>query len=341
MMAVVPEQPVAEAINASQSSTPPLRRVRLWRFSGPRFWPAWLLLLWMRLTAALPWRTAIKLHKFLGRALPLLMRSRRRVVRRNLELCFPALGAREIQMLARRHFENLGACLAEMSMTWFGSGKDLTRLFQVEGIEHVQAALARNKGVMLFSGHFTPIEICVPVIKALVPFCAFMFRPRHNALLNEMQLRGRQRAAHLSFANSDVRAMLRALRQNAVVWYAPDQAHRGSSGQLLTFFGEPAMTNTATSKLARLSGAAVIPFFFCRREDDSGYVLRFHAPLTDFPSTDPIHDTSRLVAVLEGFVRECPEQYFWIHRKFKGRPAHLLDVYERPSDPVLGLDELL
>ena len=95
-------------------------------------------------------------------------------------------------------------------------------------------------------------------------------------------------------------------------------------------YGEPAMTNTAIGRLARLSGACVLPFSYRRRADDSGYVLCFHPPLDGFPSGDEAEDTRRLVAFLEEAIRSCPEQYLWIHKKFKGRPAPLPDVYAQP-----------
>jgi KDO2-lipid IV(A) lauroyltransferase len=286
--------------------------------------------LWLRFTAALPWRVAIQLHKCLGSTAGTLLTSRRRIVRRNLEICFPHLDPQQIEVLMKRQFENVGAFIAEMAIAWFGAVHRRAHLFRIEGVEHLQAALTRGKGVLLFSGHFTTLEICVPVIKSLVPCYAFMFRARSNPLLTAIQSRGRCRTAHVALANNDVRAVLRLLSENAVVWYAPDQA-RIDSGELLPFFGEPAMTSTATSRLARVSGAAVIPLFFRRLPDDSGYVLRFHAPLDDLPSTDAAHDTARLIAVLEDFVRECPEQYFWTHRKFKNRPVDLPDAYDRMS----------
>ena len=163
------------------------------------------------------------------------------------------------------------------------------------------------------------------MIKSLVPLYAFMFRGRSNALLNEIQRRGRLRTAHVQLANDDVRSLLRILGRNATVWYAPDQADT-RSGELLPFFGEPSMTSTATTRLARISGAAIIPLFSYRLPDDSGYVLRFCRPLDDLPSTDVVRDTARLTSVLEDFVRECPDQYFWTHRKFKGRLG-LRDAY--------------
>jgi Kdo2-lipid IVA lauroyltransferase/acyltransferase len=280
----------------------------------------------MRFSAALPWRTAIKLHKRLGRIAGALAGRRRGIVRRNVEICFPSLAEREREALVARQFENVGAMLAELAVIWFGSIDALRHRFRIEGVEHLDAALARGKGVILFSGHFTPLEICAPAVRQMVPLYAVMFRRRSNPLLDEIQRRGRVRTADVAVPNNNIRAVLRALARNATLWYAPDQA-RIDTGELLPFFGEPCMVSTAASRLARLSGAAIIPFFYCRTDDDSGYVLRFHAPLQGLPSADATHDTLRLMAVLEDFVRQCPDQYHWMHRKFKDRRGDLRDAY--------------
>jgi KDO2-lipid IV(A) lauroyltransferase len=306
-------------------------RISLARYWHPRYWPTWIFVLWLMFTAKLPWRAAIKLHKRIGRAAGVLLRRRRRIVCRNLEICFPHLPKRDVEALTERHFESVGAFLAEMAIAWFGSVDRLSHLFRIEGEEHLRAALARGKGVILFSGHFTTLEICGPAIRRLVPFYAFMFRARSNPLLTELQRRGRRRVADVLLPNDDVRAMLRVLAaKNATVWYASDQA-RIDTGELTLFFGEPCMMSTAASRLARVSGAAIVPFFFRRADDDSGYLLRFQAPLQGVPSADASADTARLTAVLEDFVRECPDQYFWTHRKFKGRPVELPDAYRRPT----------
>lgn len=316
-------------VNSSTAESPaatdpqPITLTHYWRL---RYWPTWVFLFWLRFTAALPWRIAVKLHKVLGRVAGALLSRRRRIIRRNLEICFPELDARELGTLTKRVFENVGAFFAEIAAAWFRA--DFIKLFRIEGVEHLRTALSRGKGVLLYSGHFTPLEICVPAVKTLVPFFAFMFRERSNALLNAIQTRGRLRTAHVSLINNDIRAVLRLLKQNAVVWYAPDEA-RIDSGTLLPFFGEPAMTSTATSRLARLSGAAIVPLFYCRLPDDSGYLLRFQAPLDNLPSDDETEDTLRLVRVLEGFVRECPGQYLWTQRRFKDRPDGLPDAYGR------------
>ena len=216
--------------------------VPLRRFWGPRYWATWVFVAWLRLTAVLPWRWAVKLHKHLGRVSARLQRRRHAIVRRNLETCFPHLTAPQVESLCAQHFENVGAFFAEVAISWFGDLRQFAGCVRIEGREHLDAAVARGKGVLLFSGHFTTLEICVPMVKDLVPLYAFMFRRRSNPLLNEMQRRCRRRAAHASVGSDDVRSLLRMLRRNATVWYAPDQA-RVDTGVLLPFFGEPAMTS--------------------------------------------------------------------------------------------------
>jgi lipid A ethanolaminephosphotransferase len=298
------------------------------RFLGPRYWLTWLFVGWLKLTAALPWRAAVALHRSLGRAAWHLLPGRRLVVIRNLEICFPELDTVARLALARRSFENVAISVAEVAIAWFG--RHLPPVL-IEGRERLEAALAKGNGVILFSGHFTTLELTAKFVKPLTPKFAFMFRARSNPLLDAMQARGRLRTAHLSFNNADSRAMLRALRDNAVVWYAPDQAHTGAGAELLPFFGEPAMTNTATTRLARVSGAVVLPFQFRRLDDNSGYVVRFEPPVADVPSDDATADTRRLTEILETFVRACPEQYLWTHRRFRGRGSNLPNVYARRS----------
>jgi lipid A ethanolaminephosphotransferase len=298
-------------------------------FLAPRYWGTWLFVGWLRFAAALPWQATIAIHRWIGRAAWLLLPARRLVVIRNLEICFPELDAQERLALARRSFENAAASIGEVGIAWFGRRLPPVR---VEGREHLDAALAKGNGVILLSGHFTTLELTGHFVKPLTPRFAFMFRSRGNALLDAVQARGRGRMTDLSFSNSDTRAMLRALRDNATVWYAPDQVHTGAGAELLPFFGEPAMTNTATARLARASGAAVLPFQFRRLDDGSGYLVRFEPPVAGVPSGDATADTMKLTSVLEGFVRSCPEQYLWTHRRFKGRGSRFPDAYARRSD---------
>lgn len=322
--------------NASRAAAPAAddgepERIPLYRFLGPRHWGVWLLVAWMRLAAALPWRWSVLLHKALGRLLMPFLRSQLRTVTRNIEACFPALSASEVHDLVGRHFASLGVFIAETAFAWFCPPGRIEKLFNIIGREHLDAALAQGKGVILYGAHFTTLELCGRQVKGLVPLFAFMYRNRSSELLNEVQKRGRCRTAHTSFARDNVRAMMRSLRSNAVVWYAADQVCLDKYGELVPFFGLPAMTNTATSRIARVSGAAVVPFSFRRLDDDSGYELEFGAALTEFPSASAFDDTVRLMKHLEGFIRRAPDQYLWIHRRFSGRPQPLPNIYARRS----------
>src|SRR5690606_13824746 len=204
-----------------------------------------LLLSWLRFAAMLPARWTLALHKAIGRAAGSCLAPRARTARRNLELCFPELEAAEVDALLRRHYEALGACVGETALAWFASPERLRSMLQVEGIDHLQQALARGNGVLLYTGHFTPLEITGPLLAAVTPQFAFMFSHRKNALLDEIQARRRARSTEEAFASGNVRALLRNLRRNAVIWYAADQYFRGRNAQPVCFFHEAAMTNTA------------------------------------------------------------------------------------------------
>lgn len=306
--------------------------VPLRRFAGVGYCGTWALWVWMRLIAALPLSASLAIHRGLGRALFHLSKRRRQIVYRNLEICFPELEDQARWTLARRAFESLGASFAESSSAWFAPYRLRRDRYRIVGLEHVLRALEHGKGVILYTGHFTPLEICGRPLKALIPRFACMFSRRSNKLLEQIQLRGRMRIAHELIPSDNIRLLLKCLRGNAAVWYAPDQADV-ANGELLPFFDEPAMTSTATARIARISGATVIPFSYRRLPGELRYELVFHAPPADLPSGDCVADTRQLVHELEQFIRQSPEQYLWMHRRFKGRPAGFGDPYAAPAAP--------
>jgi KDO2-lipid IV(A) lauroyltransferase len=155
---------------------------------------------------------------------------------------------------------------------------------------------------------------------------AGMYREHDDAAFEWAIKRARLRYADAMFTKDELRASVRYLRAGGTLWYAPDQDMRGKDAVFAPFFGVPAATITATHHLARLSGAAVIPFFH-RRLDGGGYAIRLEAPLADFPSADAAADTSRVNACIERMVREAPSQYLWMHKRFKTRPPGEADVY--------------
>jgi Kdo2-lipid IVA lauroyltransferase/acyltransferase len=296
------------------------------RFWKPRHWPAWGLWLWMRLNAALPLRIALAIHRPIGKALYRLAPKIRRLVHRNLEICFPDLDSAAVERLAKRQFEALAMSIAECAAAWLG--RDVPGRFEIIGVEHLNAAVANGKGALLYTGHFTPLDICGAAFEGLAPLYAAMISHRSSPVLDELQRRGRARHSHELIPSDSVRSLLKFLKRNGVVWYAPDLAYR--EGELMPFFGEPAMTNIATSKIARMSGATVLPYQYRRIEGSARYQIRIYPPLDAFPSDDPVADTRRLTTFLEQFIRDAPEQYQWIHKRFKWRPVALPDLYAKP-----------
>jgi KDO2-lipid IV(A) lauroyltransferase len=300
------------------------------KFAMLRYAVVWLGYAWMRLVVRLPFGAQGALGRALGRGAFALLPARRRIASRNLEACLPHLPAAERERILARHFEALGLSLVEMAMGWFGDPEAVRNRVRIDGAEHLAAALAKNRGVILFSAHFTTFEFYWPALKPLCPKLCGMYKDQRNPVMNRIMNEGRGRYFDVLFAKDNVREMLRCLRANAVVWYASDQSYGGKGSVLLPFFGVPAMTNTAIGRIARMSGAAVLPYFF-RRIDDDHYVANIGAPLEGIPSGDEVADMGRLTRLLEDYIRLCPEQYWWIHQRFKGRPAPLPDLYAVPA----------
>ncbi len=302
---------------------------RFWdaKFAWARYAIGWIAYGGMAIMVRLPFTWQLRFGRALGRAAYALLRSRRRVARRNIEVCLSELSPNERERILKEHFEALGMSLVEMTMGWLGDADIARRLVQIEGTEHLHAALKKGRGVILWSGHFTTFELFWPALRELRPnnLCG-MYKWQRNPVLNKLMYEGRGRYFDQMFAKDNIRQMLRSLRSNAVAWYMTDQSYAGKSSALIPFFDEPAMTNTAISRIARSSGAIVLGTL-CRRLADGTYLMTIHPPLADFPSDDQIADTRALTKLLESFIRQCPEQYWWIHKRFKGRPAPLPDLY--------------
>lgn len=297
------------------------------KFAGPRYWPTWALLGFMKLAAKLPRRWQLRTGRFVGALFKRLKRREHRVAQRNLELCFKGLSAAERSELLDRHFEAVGMSFVEMGIGWFTPIERLLERVEIHGREHLEQALARG-GALLVSAHFTTLEVGVAVLEVLAPHVSCMYRPQRNAMMDVMIRRGRHRFAEEQIPRDNVRALLRKLRDNRVVIYMPDQTYLGNQSELVPFFGEPAVTNTATSKIAAISGAAVLPYFF-RRLPDGDYRVDIGPALDGFPSESATRDAERLFGLLEDYIRLAPEQYLWLYKKFKGRPAPYPDVYAR------------
>lgn len=287
------------------------------RCLAPRYWPTWILYAVLRIIVYLPYGVQRMLGSALGTLVRLLSERRRHIARLNIARCLPQLAPWEQQRLLKAHFRALGFSFLETADAYWMPRRRLQAMVEVTGIENLQAALALHRGVLLLTAHFTTLEIGGAFIRFELPRLRCVYRPNSNPLLDHLIKRGRERVAELAIPRHHVREILKSLKDDIPVWYAPDQGYRGAQSAMISFFGYPAPTTTSTSRLARASGAPVLPFFAERLPGHSRYRLWIEPMLADFPTDDPVADTERLHRVLEQQILRAPEQYLWSHDRFK------------------------
>ena len=293
----------------------------------PRYWPAWSSLLGLRLLALMPYRLLLKVGRLIGRVLYHASPDRREIARVNLRLCFPQIDGAAREQLLRANFESLGIAVCETAMAFFWGDRRLAPLAHVEGLEYLQSALARGKGVILLTCHMTHLEVSGHLL-ALQDKISLMYRLHKNPLMDQAIRESRAARAHDTVERNDVRAMIRELKRGHAVWYAPDQNYGGTTQVVFVpFFGVPALTVTTTARLAQMTGAAVVPFFPVRLTDGSGYRIRILPALQGFPAGDDLADAALINRLVEDAVTGAPDQYLWVHRRFKTTPQGRSNLY--------------
>ncbi|HVC18141.1 MAG TPA: LpxL/LpxP family Kdo(2)-lipid IV(A) lauroyl/palmitoleoyl acyltransferase [Rhodanobacter sp.] len=294
---------------------------------APRHWPAWLGVGVIWLIAHLRYRALLWLGRRLGALVQRIPSARRRIAEANIALCFPELDAAARASLVERNLRDIGLMLVEFALGWMGSDRSIARMpTRIDGLQHLEAARAQGKGVLLVGGHFSHLELCARLVSQRIRI-AGMYRKMDSTVFEWAVLRARLHYAEAMFDKDDIRGTVKYLRGGGTLWYAPDQDMRSKDSVFVPFFGVPAATITATHHLARMSGAVVIPFAHRRLPDGQGYALHLGAPLEAFPDTDVLKDTARINACIEQMVREAPEQYLWVHKRFKTRPPGTPEVY--------------
>lgn len=301
--------------------------VPLYRFWQLRYWPLWAGLGILRLLVMLPFGFQWLLGRLLGRLLFMAVPKRRRIAAANLKLCFPELDESGQNRLLHAHAESIGFSVFEVGFALWSSQARIDRLVTLEGLDNISKPLERGHGVIVLSGHFPAAELVGRAIKKHIPPPGAMYRPLKNQLVDQLLRRARGKSIDPLIPKDDVRQMIRLLRKGFPVWYASDQSYDRINAELVPFFGEPAMTNASLTSIARMSKARIVPFYQRRLADGSGYRGVFLPALENFPTDDPKADAERVNALLADWIRKAPEQYYWIHRRFKNRPPPHPDPY--------------
>ena len=292
------------------------------------YWLTWLGLGLLWCLSRLPYAWQLGIGRLLGRLLRRFGRRREQIAAVNLALCFPDLPADARDRVITELFDSLGMGVMEMAMSWWTPDSKLQPLSDIKGLEHLQAALQQGKGVILLSGHFTTLEIGGRLLAQRAPFHV-MYREHKNAAFEAVMHAARVRNFGKAIPRGDLRGMLNSLKDNVPVWYAPDQDYGADQSVFVPFFGIPAASITGTARLARISGAPVVPFFQTRLPGSRGYRLTLYPALDNVPGESVEADTRRINTLLEDRIRAQPGQYLWVHRRFKTRPPGEPGIYDR------------
>jgi Kdo2-lipid IVA lauroyltransferase/acyltransferase len=267
----------------------------------------------------LPLRLLVPAGRGLGLLVYALVRERRRVARTNLRLCFPAWDEAKVRRVLRRHFQAFGRSVIEHGILWWSSGERIQRLVRIEGLEHWEAVADRP--VIWLAPHFVGLDM--GGIRLSTEYrAASVYSHQKDGVFDALLYRGRTRFVmpELFSRQQGIRPVVKAVRQGLPFYYLPDMDLGGRDSIFVSFFGVPAATVTALPRLARLGGAVVVPAVTTQLPGSAGYVLRFYPAWTDYPTGDLEADTRRMNEFIEQRVLEMPEQYFWLHKRFKTRP---------------------
>ena len=286
------------------------------------------LLEFLRLLQLLPLAWQAAAGRALGALLWQLARSRRRVALRNLELCLPGKNAAERERIARESFKWFSRSVLERGLLWYAAPQRLRRLIHVEG--EVDFADRHEGAVMWLVPHFVGLDVAGAAVQLFVKRnCASIYQTQSNAVLDDAVRKGRLRHgnAEIFSRGETARPLLRAVRQGAVFFNLPDMDFGERDAAFVPFFGVPAATLLAPSRMARALDMKVQPILTELLPGGRGWRVRFMPPWDDFPTDDPLADTARMNRWIEQEVCRQPEQYYWVHKRFKSRPPGMPEIY--------------
>ncbi len=303
-----------------------------------KYWPMWFGFGVLRLFTLLPIKWSLAIGAVLGQLIYHLAASRRRIAYINLKQAFPDYDEKQLEQLNINCFRSLGRSIFETGYAWYGKTDYLKKICSIEGKQHLDNAMQEGKGVILLTGHFTALDIGARMIGFYSAPYNGVFKKAHNKLFNAMMVHCRARYGEKLIENKDVRSVIRGLKSGHSTWFAPDQDFANQDIVFTPYLGGIASTLTATTKMVKMTGAAVIPFYPLRLdknvekradEKDKLYRIVVLPALENFPSGNIEDDSARINKSIETLVYAAPEQYGWMHKRFKTTPDRLNDFYTK------------
>lgn len=286
----------------------------------PRYWLTWFGLFTLWCLVQLPYPLLARIGSWAGRTSRRFLPRRENIARQNLALCFPNLPEEERERIISANFVSLGMALVETGMAWFWSDKRLKRWFNVDGLDNLYTAQKKKRGVIVIGVHFMSLELGGRIMGICQPMMA-VYRPHNNPLMEWAQTKGRMRSNKGMIDRRHLKEMVNALRSGEAVWFAPDQDYGPKGSSFAPFFAvSEAATTNGTFVLSRLSNAVMLTITMVRKPNRAGYHLIIEPELENYPHGDENAAAAWMNRVIEREIMRAPEQYLWVHRRFKTRP---------------------
>ena len=287
------------------------------KFIHPKYFLTWILILLMRVGVLIPFRLQVFFGKIIGKLIYPVMAELRKTAYSNISNCFPEKKQPQVTLLVKQHFEAIGISLFETANAYYASDKKINKMLTINNEQHFTEALKKEGGIILLCSHFMPLMLGsrALLIKHKI---ANIYRPQNNELFDQVMVKGYIKNGAIMIKNTDTRSILKAINNSLPIWYAPDQDLGKNNSIFAPLFGIQTATASATSRLAKNNKTRVIPYSFIRTRH--GYEMSFDKPLKNYPTSDAIKDASKTNQILEKQILKNPEQYLWIHRRFKTRP---------------------
>jgi len=289
--------------------------------------PSWIIFSIIWIFSQLPYQVFNIFGKILGKFVKLVIPSRKKVVATNLKLCFPEMDQPQKQTLIKKHFNELGLMVSQTLKAFLGNTKHIENTAVITGTEHIKACLDKKQGILLVAGHFTSLDMGGKILCKKFPISG-MYREHKHPLTEYIVTKSRLKYAKHMFKRDELRPIIKHLKAGGILWYAPDQDYRRGQSVFVPFFNHPASTITATHQMARLSKCAVLFFHVKRNKKPPYYNLTLSAPIENFPSKDAVNDTARVNQGIEEMIKINPEEYLWVHKRFKTTPKGERNPYQ-------------
>ena len=295
------------------------------KFIHPKFFPTWILILLMRIGVFIPFSTQVFIGKFIGKAIYPFMSKWRSTAYSNISHCFPEKKQAQVNTLVKNHFEAIGISLFETANAYYASDKKINKLLTINKEQYFTDALKQEGGIIILCAHFMPLMLGSRAL-LINHTIANIYRPQNNKLFDQAMVKGYKKNGAVMIKSTDTRSIIKAINNSLPIWYAPDQDLGENNSVFAPLFGIQTATASATARLSKNNKTRVIPYSFIRTS--KGYEMSFEKPLSGFPSNDPIIDATITNKILEKQINKNPEQYLWIHRRFKTRPEGAENFYK-------------